>query len=84
MYSLDIDPEAQEQIDALPREAGLALAEVFAVLELTPWRGTPQNGNNPTGAMRRWYFGPNAAGQVVYLLIERDREVHVIMVQWWG
>lgn len=24
------------------------------------------------------------AGQVVYLVLEEQREVHVILVQWWG
>lgn len=84
MYRLDIDPEAQEQIAALPPEAVRALAEVVAVLELAPWNGDPQHESNPTAELRRWHFGPNLAGQIVYLILERRREVHVIMVQWFG
>lgn len=34
--------------------------------------------------MRQRVFGPGGAGQVVYLVLEEQREVHVILVQWWG
>ena len=36
-YSIDVDPTAQDAIAALSTDALPALAEVFAVLELTPW-----------------------------------------------
>jgi hypothetical protein len=61
MYRLEVYPEAQEQIDALPLDAASALAEV-----------------------RRWKFGPHAEGQVIYLVLEHQREVHIVMIQWWG
>jgi hypothetical protein len=37
---------------------------------------------NPEGAVRRWSFGPGGAGQVLYLVLERQREVHVLRVLW--
>ncbi|QUQ72248.1 hypothetical protein [Kutzneria sp. CA-103260] len=84
MYRLDVYPEAQEQIDALPPEAVPGLAEVFRVLELAPWNGDSQHDKNPTAEVRKWKFGPHAAGQVIYLILDHQREVHIVMVQWWG
>ncbi|MGH3873257.1 MAG: hypothetical protein ACRDSR_17390 [Pseudonocardiaceae bacterium] len=86
MYRLIIYPEAQEQIAALPDD----YAEVLGVLELLwPWSGEPQHGepqhkDNPTAAVRRWIFGPDGAGQTVYLILKDQREVHVLLVPWLG
>jgi hypothetical protein len=49
----------------LPVEALADYAQVLDVLEVAPWNGEPQNVANPEGAVRRWHFGPNGAGQVV-------------------
>jgi hypothetical protein len=38
---------------------------------------TSQNLRNPRGAVRRWPFGPDAAGHVVYLVLGGQREVHL-------
>ena len=84
MYQLVVYPEAQEQIAALPDDALIAYADVHGVLELKPWNGEPQHKDNPDGAVRRWPFGPGAAGHVVYLILEAQREVHVVLVQWLG
>lgn len=27
---------------------------------------------------------PARAGQVVYLILEEEQEVHLLLVQWWG
>jgi hypothetical protein len=32
--------------------------------------------------MRQVVFGPEARGTVTYLLLEREREVHVLLVLW--
>ncbi|MEV6611025.1 hypothetical protein [Kutzneria sp. NPDC051319] len=60
------------------------MAEVYPVLELAPWNGAPQHKSKPGAELRRWKFGPDAAGQVIYLILEHQREVHIVMVQWWG
>jgi hypothetical protein len=73
-----------QQVAALPAEALDAYAEVLGVLQLTPWNGQPQHEDNPGGAVRRWAFGPGKAGQVVYLILDDQREVHLLLVQWWG
>lgn len=75
------------QVAALPADALDAYAEVLEVLEvlqLTPWNGRPQHEDNPEGAVRRWKFGVSQAGQVVYLILEEQQEVHLLLVQWWG
>lgn len=84
MYRVITYPDALDQIAALPVVALAGYAEVFDALELVPWNGSPQNTSNPDGALRRWVFGPGAAGQVVYLILEDQREVHVVLVQWLG
>jgi hypothetical protein len=84
MYRVDIYPDAQEQVDALPPEALPGFAQVYRVLELAPWNGDPQKKCKPTAEVRRWKFGPHAEGQVIYLVLEHQREVHIVMVQWWG
>jgi hypothetical protein len=72
------------QVAALPADALDAYAEVLEVLQLTPWNGRPLHENNPEGAVRRWTFGSGQAGQVVYLILEEQQEVHLLLVQWWS
>lgn len=48
-YEIEVYPDAQEQIQALPVGALTALAEVMTMLELTSWNGAPLNRNNPEG-----------------------------------
>lgn len=72
------------QVAALPADVLDAYAEVLEVLQLTPWNGRPQHEDNPQGAVRRWTFGVGQAGQVVYLILEEQQEVHLLLVQWWG
>ncbi|UFS99708.1 hypothetical protein [Nocardia huaxiensis] len=84
MYRIIVDPAVDEQLDALPYDALLAYVEVLNTIEVAPWNGPPQHAANPGGAVRRWPFGSGQAGQVVYLVLEIQREVHVLMVQWFG
>ena len=82
MYRIVPDPVTYDQVAALPQEALRSYAEVLATLVLTPWNGRPQHRDNPDAAVRRWSFGPGAAGQVIYLILEDQREVHLLLVQW--
>lgn len=84
VYRIVPDPETFEQVAALPSEVLPAYAEVLAVLELTPCEGNPQHAENPDGAVRYWLFGPESAGQVIYLVLENVREVHLLRVVWLG
>lgn len=84
MYRLQVYPEAQQQIAALPDHALHAYAAVHEVLGTVPWNGPPLHQNNPDGAVRRWDFGASGAGQVIYLILEDQREVHIVVVQWLG
>jgi hypothetical protein len=81
-----IVPEAATfpQVAALPGEALAAYAELLATLQVAPWNGPSLHTANPAGAVRRWAFGPGDAGQVVYLILEDRREVHLLVVQWLG
>lgn len=84
MYRIIPDTAVSEQVAALPVEALVGYAEVLEVLQLTPWNGPPQHEANPEAPVRRWAFGPGQAGQLVYLILEQQREVHLLLVQWLG
>jgi hypothetical protein len=47
VYRLNLDPVAEEQINAIPEEALRPLAELFTLLETAPWSGQPFNPANP-------------------------------------
>lgn len=84
MYKIDIYPEARDQVSALPLVARHKFSEVLAVLELVPWNGVPINKQNPDGAVRQFMFGPSSVGLVTYLVLEDQREVHIVKVLWVG
>jgi hypothetical protein len=62
----------------------VAYVQVLDVLEVLPWHGESQHEDNPEGAVRRWHFGADNAGLLVYLIDERDRTVHLLMLVWIG
>ncbi len=84
MYRIVPDTTVSEQVAALPVEALAGYAQVLDVVQVSPWNGRPQHEANPDAPMRRWTFGPAQAGQVVYLILEQQREVHLLLVQWWA
>jgi hypothetical protein len=51
----------------------------MAMLELTPWEGTPLN-NNPDGTVRTLPFG--TAGLITYLILDDQQRVDVLDVLW--
>lgn len=82
MYTVETDAAAQQQIDALPAEALAGYAELRVVLETAPWSGSPYRRDNPEGALRVHAFGSH--GLVSYLILEEQRRVDVLGVQWVG
>ena len=82
MYTVVTDEQAQPQVDVLPAEALAAYAELRVALETGPWAGQAYNRNNPEGALRLRSFA--TYGQVVYLILEAQRRVDILMVQWVG
>jgi hypothetical protein len=82
VYKVDTDPSAQAEVDALPADALAAYAELRVVLETAPWSGVPYRQDNPDGAVRLHFFGSH--GQAVYLILEDQRRVDVLLVQWLG
>ena len=84
MYRVITDSAALDQIAALPVSALPYYAEVLWVLELAPANGRPYNEDNSDAPMREMVFGAAGEGAVTYLLLEREREVHVLVVQWVG
>jgi hypothetical protein len=82
VYTVTTDAHAQHQVDALPAEALAAYAEVRVVLETAPWSGRPYHRDNPEGALRARPFGTH--GLVTYLILDDQRRVDVLLVQWVG
>jgi hypothetical protein len=80
-YTLDIDPDARAQIQALPPTARTALADAMTVLSLVPERGQPLNANNPDGGLYQLVFG-DGFGLITYLLLTNQNRVDVLVVTW--
>lgn len=84
MYEITTDEQSKPQIDALPADALAPLAEACAALELAPWNGSPYHRNRPDSPMRTLAFGPNGEGDIVYLILEDQRRVDILVVLWLG
>lgn len=84
MYRVEQDPAVLEQLAALPLEALKGYAEAHKVMGLVPWNGRPYNQDKPDGNMRELVFGPRGSGTVTYLILEDQRRVDVLLVQWAG
>jgi len=82
VYIVETDEPAQHQVDGLPTEALAAYLDLRVMLETAPWNGAPYNRANPDGAMRTQTFG--SRGLVVYLILENQRRVILLSVQWAG
>ena len=80
MYRIVPDAVVLDQLDSLPEEFLGGYAELLDVLELQPWNGKPQHDKNPDGAVRSWAFGPGSAAFAVYLILEEQREVHIVTI----
>lgn len=84
MYEVTTDDESQAQIDALPAAALAPFAEARAALELAPWNGRPYHRRRPDSSMRTLLFGPHSEGKIVYLILEDQRRVDLLVVVWLG
>lgn len=82
MYKVTTDEQSQQQIEALPAEALTAFAEARATLELAPWNGAPYHKHRPDSPMRALSFGPHGEGDIVYLILDDQRRVDVLVVIW--
>jgi hypothetical protein len=82
LYTILIDEQAKPQVDALPAVALVPFAELRAMLETAPWGGRPYRSDKPDGSLRVQPFG--IYGQTVYLILEDQRRVDILVVQWAG
>ena len=87
MYLIIPDTAVSEQVAALPTEALASYAQMLEVLQLAPWKG--RTGSLSTKLTRTRLSGagrsdPARPGQVIYLILEEQQEVHLLLVQWWG
>ncbi len=80
MYRINLDHNAEEQINAVPDEALHPLTELFVLLETAPWSGQPFNPANPRGNMLTHAFGER--GLATYLVLEERREVYLLRIEW--
>jgi hypothetical protein len=84
VYRVIVDEHAADQVDALPVAALGYFADAIGVLELVPHNGRPYNEDRPDGPMRELVIGDRGQGTITYLVLEQQREVHVLLVQWLG
>jgi len=82
VYEVTTDEQSQPQIDALPAAALAPFAESRATLELAPWNGQPYHRRRPDSPMRTLTFGPHGEGKIVYLILENQRRVYLLVVLW--
>lgn len=82
MYEVTTDEQSQPQIDALPAAALAPFAEARATLELAPWNGQSYHRRRPDSPMRTLTFGPHGEGKIVYLILENQRRVDLLVVLW--
>ncbi|RGA03450.1 hypothetical protein DI270_019010 [Microbispora triticiradicis] len=82
MYKVDLDPGARQQVEALPTEAINPFLELRALLETHPWSGQRLNPDNPKANMLTHAFG--RCGLAVYLVLDEQREVHILRIDWLG
>ncbi|HEY4456581.1 MAG TPA: hypothetical protein VGN81_19885 [Pseudonocardiaceae bacterium] len=81
MYWIRPDPEVVDQIAALPSKALEPFADALALLEVVPTAGLLCNDEKPDG-LRDVLFGPTKQGKLTYLLLEDQREVHLLRLIW--
>jgi hypothetical protein len=84
VFHVVVDEDAASQIDALPVGALRSFADALGVLELVPQNGRPYNDDKPTGPMRELTFGDRGEGTITYLVLDQQREVHVLVVHRLG
>lgn len=82
MYKITTDDRSQPQIEAVPAKALAPFAEVCTTLELAPWNGVAYHAHQPDSPMRAFTFGPHGEGDVVYLILEDQRRVDILVVLW--
>lgn len=80
MYTVDLDPVARQQAEALPIEAINPFLELRALLETHPWSGQPLNPDNPKANLLTQAFG--SRGLAVYLVLDEQREVYIVRIDW--
>ena len=84
MYRVVLDGAVLDQIAALPTWVLPAYTDALGLLERVPDDGRAYNEDKPDGPMRELVFGSAGEGTITYLLLERQREAHVLLVQWAG
>ncbi len=52
------------------------------MLELAPWNGAPYHKHRPDSPMRALPFGPHGEGDIVYLILDDQRRVDILVVIW--
>lgn len=82
MYRVIVYPEAAQQIAELPLQLLGDYAHALDAAAAAPWDGAPHHKDNPDAEVRRGLFGPLGAGQLLYLVLEREQEIHVLQVLW--
>ncbi len=82
MYTVELDEDAQGQVDSLPSDALAGYTELRKSLETSPWSGQTYDGRRPDAPLRVRTFAE--WGMVAYLILEDQQRVDVLQVIWAG
>jgi hypothetical protein len=82
VYRVTVDEQVQDQLDAMSLAGLAAWRELRTTLELTPGNGRPLFPDVPDG-LHTFVFGEHGEGLAYYLIIDHDRHVAVVEVQWF-
>jgi hypothetical protein len=82
VYSIKPDPRSRADVAALPDAALRPYLELLDTLRIDPWSGPSFVPENPTSAIRTMPFG--SAGLATYLILEDQKRVDMLAVNWVG
>ncbi|MEJ2860634.1 hypothetical protein [Actinomycetospora flava] len=75
-------PDVAQQIDALPPAVRVDLVRALDRVAGDPWGSPSVRDDNPDAEVRVAAFGPDLAGMIVYLVLDRDRALQVELIIW--
>lgn len=84
MYEWGFNDQALDDLDGLEVSAQAALLELLNAVVFDPWEyGRPPGQEvDRTRGLRSLPFG--AAGMVWFVILDRDRQIVIVRVQWAG
>jgi hypothetical protein len=78
------DPQVQAVFDGLPRDAADALVAFMDAVVFDPWEFARRPGESVDRSKNLRMLAFGSSGIVSFLILDDDREVLVLQIQWAG